>query len=200
LNHASAFDTTVTYSLGGTAGEGSDYATITTDWVTTLPNSTHSAVSNDPSSVTEFEGNETILLTLTGGSSGTGTVTPSLVNGSAIGTINDGHAPIASVFFFNDTAATEIYTLSLHDALPICLNHASAFDTTVTYSLGGTAGEGSDYATITTHSVTILAGSTSTTVWIEPTTAELHARNQTVLLTLTGGSNGNGTVTASLVN
>src|SRR5256885_5347570 len=28
-------------------------------------------------------------------------------------------------FFFNDTATTEIYTLSLHDALPICrLGHA----------------------------------------------------------------------------
>src|SRR3989442_9040108 len=26
-------------------------------------------------------------------------------------------------FFFNDTATTEIYTLSLHDALPICLHH-----------------------------------------------------------------------------
>src|SRR5258707_11719767 len=26
------------------------------------------------------------------------------------------------VFFFNDTATTEIYTLSLHDALPICPN------------------------------------------------------------------------------
>src|SRR5688572_28840594 len=25
-------------------------------------------------------------------------------------------------FFFTDTATTEIYTLSLHDALPICLN------------------------------------------------------------------------------
>src|SRR3712207_7328651 len=25
------------------------------------------------------------------------------------------------MFFFNDTATTEIYTLSLHDALPICL-------------------------------------------------------------------------------
>src|SRR5260370_7954744 len=25
-------------------------------------------------------------------------------------------------FFFNDTATTEIYTLSLHDALPICYN------------------------------------------------------------------------------
>src|SRR3712207_8878307 len=27
-------------------------------------------------------------------------------------------------FFFNDTATTEIYTLSLHDALPIC-SHSS---------------------------------------------------------------------------
>src|SRR5256885_11920942 len=27
---------------------------------------------------------------------------------------------IFTVFFFNDTATTEIYTLSLHDALPIC--------------------------------------------------------------------------------
>src|SRR5271163_372851 len=26
----------------------------------------------------------------------------------------------ARLFFFNDTATTEIYTLSLHDALPIC--------------------------------------------------------------------------------
>src|SRR3712207_7157836 len=26
-------------------------------------------------------------------------------------------------FFFNDTATTEIYTLSLHDALPICEDH-----------------------------------------------------------------------------
>src|SRR3972149_10340786 len=30
----------------------------------------------------------------------------------------------ALCFFFNDTATTEIYTLSLHDALPIFLGHA----------------------------------------------------------------------------
>src|SRR5256885_14041601 len=29
----------------------------------------------------------------------------------------------AAVFFFNDTATTEIYTLSLHDALPISHEH-----------------------------------------------------------------------------
>src|ERR1035438_10929038 len=28
--------------------------------------------------------------------------------------------PCTTLFFFNDTATTEIYTLSLHDALPIC--------------------------------------------------------------------------------
>src|SRR2546430_9046855 len=32
------------------------------------------------------------------------------------------HRPLISpFFFFNDTATTEIYTLSLHDALPICI-------------------------------------------------------------------------------
>src|SRR5258708_36707145 len=30
------------------------------------------------------------------------------------------HSPNYIFFFFNDTATTEIYTLSLHDALPIC--------------------------------------------------------------------------------
>src|SRR5258708_36961050 len=35
------------------------------------------------------------------------------------------HAPplFLFFFFFNDTATTEIYTLSLHDALPICGGH-----------------------------------------------------------------------------
>src|SRR5690348_17773085 len=30
-----------------------------------------------------------------------------------------------SLFFFNDPATTEIYTLSLHDALPICSGYVS---------------------------------------------------------------------------
>src|SRR3712207_7873844 len=36
------------------------------------------------------------------------------------------------VFFFNDTATTEIYTLSLHDALPICSRKAALISSTVT--------------------------------------------------------------------
>ena len=33
---------------------------------------------------------------------------------------DDGIKVLVTFFFFNDTATTEIYTLSLHDALPIC--------------------------------------------------------------------------------
>src|SRR2546430_8647654 len=38
------------------------------------------------------------------------------------------HALSFSFFFFNDTATTEIYTLSLHDALPICFDRHSRDD------------------------------------------------------------------------
>src|SRR2546425_2613415 len=34
-----------------------------------------------------------------------------------------GHGYSFCFFFFNDTATTEIYTLSLHDALPISVKH-----------------------------------------------------------------------------
>src|SRR5438270_12886198 len=39
-------------------------------------------------------------------------------------------------FFFNDTATTEIYTLSLHDALPICLLAAAALAAAVGVAAG----------------------------------------------------------------
>src|SRR2546429_1219489 len=40
-------------------------------------------------------------------------------------------------FFFNDTATTEIYTLSLHDALPICPGRNGA---PAAHSCGGSMG------------------------------------------------------------
>src|SRR5256885_15523631 len=39
--------------------------------------------------------------------------------------------PLSSFFFFNDTATTEIYTLSLHDALPISRGRALTLYTDV---------------------------------------------------------------------
>src|SRR5947208_16869474 len=39
-------------------------------------------------------------------------------------------------FFFNHTATTEIYTLSLHDALPICLVIGAALPYLIDWTLG----------------------------------------------------------------
>src|ERR1039458_10814321 len=46
------------------------------------------------------------------------------------------------LFFFNDTATTEIYTLSLHDALPISYNQNRAFKVSTSGTLTVVAGNG----------------------------------------------------------
>src|SRR5260370_14410865 len=40
----------------------------------------------------------------------------------------------SNFFFFNDTATTEIYTLSLHDALPISWNFPGAYSLELGYA------------------------------------------------------------------
>src|SRR4051812_49587148 len=54
----------------------------------------------------------------------------------------------SSFFFFNDTATTEIYTLSLHDALPICTRSlpVSATHTRPRTSVGGDSGRRAELA------------------------------------------------------
>ena len=47
------------------------------------------------------------------------------------------------IFFFNDTATTEIYTLSLHDALPICHNSSSGTSSSSGSSSSGSSKSGS---------------------------------------------------------
>src|SRR5258708_39252877 len=49
---------------------------------------------------------------------------------------------VLSFFFFNDTATTEIYTLSLHDALPICSAADGAADVRSVMPTGAARGNG----------------------------------------------------------
>src|SRR5258707_2920252 len=65
------------------------------------------------------------------GFSGTGASYSWVNNTPSIGLGASGSGDIAAFIFFNDTATTEIYTLSLHDALPICDGVAQSFTITV---------------------------------------------------------------------
>src|ERR1035438_8469439 len=51
------------------------------------------------------------------------------VNLTAVWGVATSSTPLFFFFFFNDTATTEIYTLSLHDALPIWKDYLAAVET-----------------------------------------------------------------------
>src|SRR3712207_7016108 len=71
-------------------------------------------------------------------------------------------------FFFNDTATTEIYTLSLHDALPICRGRARHPDDRLRLHRRGRAGDEGGRARLPTE-----AGG------LEPPAAPRRARART---------------------
>src|SRR5260370_23330542 len=74
-------------------------------------------------------------------------------------------ASMLILFFFNDTATTEIYTLSLHDALPISIT-------------GSTTRHGRDLVgsdSITSHTVRMISAEYSIPVRSEEHTSELQS-------------------------
>src|SRR5438128_5721804 len=76
----------------------------------------------------------------------------------------------ATFFLFNAPAPTEIYTLSLHDALPIC----------TTLNLSGGAFTGSATSSITGSADFIVSGATATLGRSEEHTSELQSRKHIV--------------------
>src|SRR2546427_588442 len=72
----------------------------------------------------------TTFVSATGG----GTLSGGVVTWS-IGNLAAGGSGSVQIFFFNDTATTEIYTLSLHDALPICNETAAVSGAAISTSV-----------------------------------------------------------------
>src|SRR2546427_7805553 len=59
-----------------------------------------------------------------------------------------------SLFFFNDTATTEIYTLSLHDALPISTSNLKGFLARYVFNRSAGSVENPTKRTLSPNSVT----------------------------------------------
>src|SRR3712207_8642471 len=86
------------------------------------------------------------------------------------------------LFFFNDTATTEIYTLSLHDALPICfacdLRHRSAAGQTHgEIEVGGEVADHLAHAGLPRHREPVRVGAADRS---EEHTSELQSRQYLV--------------------
>jgi len=168
---------TVNYSIGGTANNGTDYASIPTG-VTFAANLATATLIVDPTADTTVESNETVALTLATGTGYTvGTTT------AVTGTINNDDTSVTLAVspssVTEDGTANLVYTFTRSGVTTNAL--------TVNYTIGGTATNGTDYTSIST-SVTFAANSSTATLIVDPTADTTVEPDETVILTLATGT------------
>ena len=186
LSNPSSQPTTITYTLGGTASEGSDFSTITTKTITIPAGATNGTITIPVLTDNLVEGTETVIITLTN-------------SGNPLVTVNN--TP-ANIDISDHTTATVTVAASTDGAEPntpglftFTLSNASTTDTQITYSVNGTATSGTDYTGIGT-AVTIPAGTTTVTVSVPVLDDNIAEGNETVVLTMVAATN-NPSITAS---
>ena len=173
-NGTTASALTVVFALTGTAGNGLDYATLTSSVV--IPAGQASAtVTITPTDDVIFEAAETVIITL--GSSLNYLVDAN--NKTATATIADDE-PTVSITA-NDPDATEAGLTP--GQFTVALSHAVNQDVKVFYTVTGTAGNNVDYTTITNF-VTIAAGQTSVVINVTPKQDATKENAETVIVTL----------------
>jgi hypothetical protein len=170
--------TTVNITISGTATSGTDY----TGGVATVvipAGATTATFTVDPTVDGTVEADETVTMTV---AAGTGYTVG--VPASATGTILNDDVPSATISVSpadvaEDGAPNLIYTVTLNQASFSALN--------VGYTIGGTASNGTDYATIAAP-LAIPAGNTTGTITVNPTADATIETNETVTLTLNAGA------------
>ena len=190
LSNPSGAATTVTYTVTGTAVNGTDYTAITTTIDIPAGGTSVSlpiAVLND----IIFEGSENVIVTITGTTNSLGTVlydtTPATV------TIADDAADVATVSVVASLPNASEGTPAVDGAFTFMLSNPSGAATTVTYTVTGTAVNGTDYTAITT-TIDIPAGGTSVGLPIAVLNDIIFEGSENVIVTITGTTNSLGTV------
>ena len=170
--------TVVNITTGGTATAGTDY-TGNTATVTIPANATTATITIDPTADGTIEADETVILTV---AAGTGYTVGAPSN--ATGTILNDDVPSATITVSpatvaEDGAANLVYTVTL--------NQVALSPISVNYTIGGSATNGTDYATIASPLV-IPANNLTGTITVNPTADASIEADETVALTLAAGS------------
>ncbi len=171
---------TVTYSVAGTAVNGTDYAPLSGS--ITIPSASASAtITVNPSDDATIEGDESVVLTLSSsfaylvGSPASATVT--IVD-------NDPPAPTVTIVATDESASE---SGADPGAFTISRTGSTASELTVMYSVAGTAVNGTDYAPLS-GSITIPSASPSATVTVTPIDDADTEGDESVVLTLSAGA------------
>ncbi|RYE69742.1 MAG: tandem-95 repeat protein, partial [Rhizobiaceae bacterium] len=181
LSNVATTDTQITYAVSGTATSGLDYTAIGT--TVTIPAGQTTATVQVPVIVDNIvEGLETVILTMVANTNNTSisaNTTPATLN------ISDSNTSIATI-----TAGTTGNENGLISGTYIVtLSNPSSQPTEITYTLGGTATEGTDYSNIVTKTITIPAGQTTGTITIPVLADAIVEGTETVIATLTASAN-----------
>lgn len=185
---------TANFSVGGSAGFGTDYSqtgastySASSGKVIFAIGSATASITVNPTTDTAFEGDESVVLTLT---NGTGYIiaTPTAATGMII---ND-DLPLISLSLTpasvtEDGTSNLVYTFnrtgSTSKPLTLNLNVAGSAEFGNDYSQSGAASYSSSTATLT-----FLAGSSSARITIDPTADSTIETNETVLISVAAGS------------
>lgn len=172
---------TISYSVGGTATAGSDYAALS-GTITIPAGSSTASIAVVPVDDAAVEEPETVTVTLaaapayTVGADSTATVTITSDDTTA-------GAPVVSVAAGDPDAAEEGPN---NGTFTITRTGSTAGSLTVVYTVGGTATAGSDYAALS-GALTIPAGSSSASITVIPLHDMVEESPETVVVTLTAG-------------
>ena len=192
LSAASTSPLTVDYArTGGTATSGTDYTAVSSSTLTFAANSTSETITVSVTGDTTDEANETVVLTLSNASAGTGIATA-----SGTGTIMDDDPK----FSIDSPTVTEGDSSSVNLVFTVTLNAPSTSQLTVDYasSDGSTNGAtaGTDYTAVS-GTLTFPAGTTSRTITVSVTGDTANELNETVVVTLSDATSGAGIATAT---
>ena len=178
---------TLNYSVSGTAtaGSGNDF-TIQNSGTLTIAVGANTAtipVAINDDSATESA--ETVILTLTGGG-GTGyTVGSPSVHTLTI-TDNDSTSAQPSVSF-NSASSSAAESAGTRN-VTVTISPAPSSGFTLSYGVSGTAAAGSDFTILNSGTLGVAAGETSAIIPVAITDDDTDERDETVILTLTGGT------------
>lgn len=174
-----ALPLTVTLTVSGTATSGTDYTAIPLS-ATFAANQTSVDVPVSPLADTTTEGAESVILTLASVPSPFELGSPS----TATVTITDTSSPLVSVTAFDSTAAESPVDMG---TFRFTRTGSTAASLTVTFTVTGTATNGTDYQSLPT-SVTFAAGQSTADLFVVPFTDGVTEGTETVMVTVTDGA------------